>query len=341
MKNSLKKLLSTVVLSASLAGFTSQAADYEWTMQSSDQPGIFMFQMAEEYASWVKEMTDGRVEITVAPVNSVVPYSEVLDAVGANILQGEFDDPSYFSGKDPAFSLISNTVGAWSNPSEALKFFYYGGGMEIAQELYHEYNVHLVGVVMTGVESFVSSKEVRSVEELKGLKLRAPEGMVQKVFAAAGAAPVNLPGSEVYTSLEKGVIDAADFSLFSVNHSQGMHDIGKFPIYPGFHSLPVQAVAINKDIWDELPKDIQTILETGVRRLALDVMYQYEMQDFAAVKKAKEEGVTVVDWPAEERAKFRKIAIGQWDGVTEKSALAKKYADKVKEFLQSQGLVQE
>ncbi len=341
MKKSFKKLLSTAILSASIAGFASHAADYEWTMQSSDQPGIFMFQMAEEYAKWVKDMTDGRVEITVAPVNSVVPYSEVLDAVGANILQGEFDDPSYFSGKDAAFSLISNTVGAWSNPSEALKFFYYGGGMEIAQELYHEYNVHLVGVVMTGVESFVSSKEVRSVEDLKGLKLRAPEGMVQKVFAAAGAAPVNLPGSEVYTSLEKGVIDAADFSLFSVNHSQGMHDIGKFPIYPGFHSLPVQAVAVNKDIWDELPADIQAILETGVRRLALDVMYQYEMQDFAAVKKAKEEGVTVVDWPAEERAKFRKIAIDQWGSATEKSELAKKYADKVQEFLQSQGLVQE
>lgn len=103
----------------------------------------------------------------------------------------------------------------------------------------------------------------------------------------------------------------------------------------------MQAVAVNKDIWDELPADIQAILETGVRRLALDVMYQYEMQDFAAVKKAKEEGVTVVDWPAEERAKFRKIAIDQWGSATEKSELAKKYADKVQEFLQSQGLVQE
>ncbi len=341
MNNLFKKFLATAAISLSLTGVSMQAAEYEWTMQSSDQPGIFMFQMAEEYSQWVNEMTAGRVEITVAPVNSVVPYSEVLDAVGANILQGEFDDPSYFAGKDPAFGLIANTVGAWSNPSEALKFFYYGGGMDVAQELYAEYNVHLVGVVMTGVESFVSSKEVRSVDELKGLKLRAPEGMVQKVFDAAGAAPVNLPGSEVYTALEKGVIDAADFSLFSVNHSQGMHDVGKFPIYPGFHSLPVQAITLNKEIWDGLPKDIQTILETGVRRLALDVMYQYEMQDFAAVKKAKEEGITIVDWSADERAKFRKIAIGQWEGVTSQSELAKKYADKVQEFLSSQGLIQE
>lgn len=339
MKSLLIKTVKTALLATTLFSTSLLAAEYKWTMQSSDQPGIFMFKMAEEYSAWVKEMTAGRVEITVAPVNSVVPYSEVLDAVGSNILQGEFDDPSYFAGKDPAFGFIGNTVGAWSNPSEALKFFYYGGGLEIAQGLWEDYNVHLIGVLFTGVESFVSSKEIRTVESLKGLKLRAPEGMVQRVFAAAGASPVNLPGSEVYTSLEKGVIDAADFSLFSVNQSQGMHSIGKYPIYPGFHSLPVQAVTLNKDIWDKLPQDIKAVLETGVRRLALDVMYQYEMQDAVAVKKAKSEGVNIVDWSAEERAKFRKIAISQWSNVTDKSAVAKKFADALEKFLNEQGLL--
>ncbi|MBL0381977.1 MAG: hypothetical protein JKP90_20630 [Desulfofustis sp. PB-SRB1] len=87
--------------------------------------------------------------------------------------------------------------------------------------------------------------------------------MVQKVFAAAGAAPVNLPGSEVYTSLEKGVIDAADYTLFSVNQQQGMHKIGKYPVFPGFHSMPLQVVTINKDIWNELPESIQTMMETA------------------------------------------------------------------------------
>lgn len=341
MRKILTNAIKALVMTTAFASTASMAADYEWTFQSSDQPGIFMFQMAENYAEWVKEMSNGRIEITVAPVNSVVPYSEVLDAVGSDILQGEFDDPSYFAGKDPAFGFIGNTVGAWSHPSEAVKFFYYGGGLEIAQKLWDDYNVHLIGVVFPGVESFVSAKEVRTVEDLKGLKMRAPEGMVQRVFAAAGASPVNLPGSEVYTSLEKGVIDAADFSVFSVNQSQGMHDVGKNPIYPGFHSLPVQAVTVNKEIWDSLSPDLQAILETGVRRLALDVMYQYEMQDAVAVKKAKADGVNVVDWAPEERAKFRKIAIGQWDAVTNDSPVAKEFADKLEGFLKEQGLVNE
>lgn len=334
-----KALITTVTISSFLA--CAQAADYEWTMQSSDQPGIFMYQMEEEFSDWVKEMSQGRIEISVTPTNSVVPYSEVLDAVGANILQGQFDDPSYFTGKDAAFGFIGNSVGAWSSPYEALKFIYYGGGLETAQKLYEEYNVHLVGFVMTGVESFVSSKQLNGVDDLKGLKLRAPEGMVQKVFAAAGAAPVNLPGSEVYTALEKGVIDAADFSLFSVNQSQGMHDVGNYPVYPGFHSAPTLAITLNKDIWDDLPVDLQQILVTAVRRLSMEVAMRYEMQDVEAVAKAKIDGVHVTDWSAEERAKFRKIAVGQWESLTSQSPLAKEYADQISVFLESQGLIQE
>ncbi len=341
MKKYIKQLMACSVITASSLITAVQAAEYEWTMQSSDQPGIFMYQMAEEFSGWVNDMSDGRIEISVTPANSVVPYSEVLDAVGAGVLQGQFDDPSYFTGKDPAFGFIGNSVGAWSHPSEAIKYIYYGGGLEIAQKVYEEYNVHLIGFVMTGVEAFVSSKKLNGVEDLKGLKLRAPEGMVQKVFAAAGAAPVNLPGSEVYTALEKGVIDAADFSLFSVNQSQGMHKIGNHPVFPGFHSAPTLAVTLNKDIWDALPKDLQAVLNTAVRRLAMDVMYQYEMQDVAAVKEAKAQGIDVTDWSAIERAKFRSIAVKQWEELTSQSAFAKEYADQLYVFLKSQGLIAE
>jgi TRAP-type mannitol/chloroaromatic compound transport system substrate-binding protein len=335
----LKKALGCLVLSAALLCGNAQAKSYEWTFQSSDQPGIFMFQMAENYGKWLSEMSNGEIKLSVASVGSVVQYNETLDAVSSGILQGEFTDPSYFAGHDPAFGLIGNTVGAFGHPSEALKFLNYGGGKEIFQKLYDKYNVHLIGVVITGVEAFVSSKPLNGVDDLKGLKMRAPEGMVQKVFAAAGAAPVNLPGSEVYTSLEKGVIDAADYTLFSVNHKQGMHKIGKYPVFPGFHSMPLQVVTINKEIWDGLPKNIQTMMETAVWRLATEVFFQYEMQDLEAAAQARKEGIQITDWPLAERAKFRNIARAQWDSVTSQSAIAKEYADALVKFMQSQGLM--
>lgn len=335
----LKKVIGSIAVALALASNPVQAKNYEWTFQSSDQSGIFMFQMAENYSKWMNEMTDGQVKISVASTGSVVQYNETLDSVSAGILQGEFTDPSYFAGHDPAFGLIGNTVGAFGHPSEALKFINYGGGKEIFQKLYDKYNVHLIGVVITGVEAFVSSKPLNGVADLKGLKIRAPEGMVQKVFAAAGAAPVNLPGSEVYTSLEKGVIDAADYTLFSVNHKQGMHKIGKYPVFPGFHSMPLQVVTINKDIWDGLPKNIQTMMETGVWRLATEVFFQYEMQDLAAAAEARAEGIEISDWSLEERAKFRNIAQSQWESVTKQSPIAKEYADALVKFMKSQGLM--
>lgn len=335
----LKRVIGSIAVALALASNPVQAENYEWTFQSSDQPGIFMFQMAENYSKWMNEMTDGQVKISVASTGSVVQYNETLDSVSAGILQGEFTDPSYFAGHDPAFGLIGNTVGAFGHPSEALKFINYGGGKEIFQKLYDKYNVHLIGVVITGVEAFVSSKPLNGVEDLKGLKMRAPEGMVQKVFAAAGAAPVNLPGSEVYTSLEKGVIDAADYTLFSVNHKQGMHKIGKYPVFPGFHSMPLQVVTINKDIWDGLPKNIQTMMETAVWRLATEVYFQYEMQDLAAAAEARAEGIEISDWSLAERAKFRNIARSQWESVTKQSPIAKEYADALVKFMKSQGLM--
>ena len=308
----LKKIVGSAVLALALMSNPVMAkTSYNWTFQSSDQPGIFMYQMAEKYGKWMEEMSGGQVKLSVTSVGSVVQYNETLDSVGAGILQGEFTDPSYFAGHDPAFGLIGNTVGAFGHPSEALKFINYGGGKEIFQKLYDKYNVHLIGVVITGVEAFVSSKQLNGVDDLKGLKMRAPEGMVQKVFAAAGAAPVNLPGSEVYTSLEKGVIDAADYTLFSVNHKQGMHKIGKYPVFPGFHSMPLQVVTINKEIWDGLPKNIQAMMETAVWRLSTEVYYQYEMQDLAAAAAARAEGIEISDWSLEERAKFRNIARSQ------------------------------
>ncbi len=333
-----RKFIPVLIVLLALAT-PAMAAKYDWTFQSSDQPGIFMFQMAENYAKWVKEMSQGEINISVAPTGSVVQYNETLEAVSSSILQGEFTDPSYFAGLDPAFGLIGNTVGAFGHPSEALKFMYYGGGMQIFQKLYDKYNIHLIGVVVTGVEAFVSTKPLHGVADLKGLKMRAPEGMVQKVFAAAGAAPVNLPGSEVYTSLEKGVIDAADYTLFSVNHKQGMHKIARYPVFPGFHSMPLQVVTMNKDIWDSLPQYLKTMLETGVYRLASEVYYQYEMQDLEAAAKARAEGIEISDWSLQERAKFRNIARNQWKSVTEKSPIAKEYVDALVKFMKAQGLM--
>ena len=328
-----KKLLAVLAMVTMLAG-TSFAAEYNWTLQTSGAAGDDVTRFLEQFAQWVKEDTNGRIEIAIMPADSVVKYTETLDAVGANIIQMESTDPSYFAGKDPAFSLIGNMVGAWSDPSQLFDMMENGGGFEIFDGLLNQYNVKLVGVACTGVEAFVSKKPIRSVADLKGIKLRAPQGMVNNVFTAVGATPVNLPGSEVYTSLEKGVIDASDYTVFATNQAQGMNDIARFPIYPGFHSMPTMQVTLNLDVWKSLPADLQKILMDDVKRYRDYMIEEHHKLDIAAVEEAKAKGIEVISWPDSEVAKFREIAKTQWPKWS-KSPTAKVWADAVAKYWES------
>jgi TRAP-type mannitol/chloroaromatic compound transport system substrate-binding protein len=339
MKPLLKKIAASLVATIAFAA-PSVAQDYSLRFQSSDPSGNPNFQLQQEWADRVKEVTGGRVTIEMLAVNSIVAHTETQDAVASGIIDGHITDMSYFTGKDAAFGLIANPVGAWSAPSEMLRFVEYGGGKELINEIMEPYGLHFIGATTPGLEAFISKVPLNGVADLKGLKMRAPEGLVQQVFAAAGAAPVNLPGSEVFTSLDKGVIDAADYTVFSTNQSQGMHDIAKHPVYPGFHSMPLVEVSINKVVWDGMPADIKAILEMSVRDFAIDMTSQLAMKDLKAVAEArKNPDVTIHNWSAEERAKFRTIAVGQWTDIASRSKNAQKAYDVLTNYLRDQGML--
>ena len=319
---------------------TAFAADFNFKFQSSDPAGNPNFVLQQGWAASVKDKTGGRVEIELLPVESIVAHNETQDAIAAGILDGHITDTSYFAGKDPAFGLIANPVGAWSAPQQMFDFMSKGGGNQLMNELVEPYGLHFIGATTPGLEAFVSRVPLDSVADLKGLKMRAPEGLVQQVFAAAGAVPVNLPGSEVFTSLDKHVIDAADYSVFSTNQSQGLHDVAPHPVYPGFHSMPLVEISMNKDKWDALPDDVKTQLEESVSEFALVQVNALAEKDEAAVAEAKAGGkITIHDWSADERAKFRTIATGEWAKVAERSDNAKKVYDVLTTYLKDNGMM--
>ncbi|MFD1342437.1 TRAP transporter substrate-binding protein [Litorisediminicola beolgyonensis] len=334
------KLRLAALAVAGLVSSTAMAQDYTFRFQSSDPAGNPNFQLQQQWAEMVSEKTDGAVKVELLPVESIVAHNETQDAIAAGILDGHITDTSYFSGKDPAFGLIANPVGAWSAPEEMFTFMREGGGNELMNELVEPYGLHFIGATTPGLEAFVSAVPLEGVDDLKGLKMRAPEGLVQQVFAAAGAAPVNLPGSEVFTSLDKKVIEAADYTVFSTNHAQGMHDVAPHPVYPGFHSMPLVEISMNKAKWDSLPADLQDTLTTSVEEFAEMQVAALREADMKAVEEAKAAGdITVHDWSAEERAKFRAIAQGEWGKVAERSDNAKKVYDTLSEYLKSAGLL--
>ncbi|SDL18262.1 TRAP-type mannitol/chloroaromatic compound transport system, substrate-binding protein [Aliiruegeria lutimaris] len=284
-------------------------------------------------------MTDGKVSVEMLPVGTIVDYKETLEAVGAGLLDGHICDSSYWAGKDPAFGLIANPVGAWSDPAQMIDFVENGGGKELMRELEAPYCVHFIGVSTPGLEAFVSKVPLDGVDDLKGLKMRSPEGPIANVFRAAGAAPVNLPASEVYTALDKGVIDAADYSVFSVNQEVGMNEVAPHPVYPGFHSLPLVEISMNQAKWDALPEDIQQAFYDSIKVFQEDQVGGLKERDLAAIETAKAEGITVHDWPADERAKFRAIAKEEWKSLAEGSPMAQKVYDTLTAYLTENGLL--
>jgi TRAP-type mannitol/chloroaromatic compound transport system substrate-binding protein len=339
IENFLKRLAGAGLGFALMTG-AALAADYQWTFQTSETAGEPTFKYKQEWAQNIATMSNGRIKIEILPTGAVVPHNQTLDAVGSGILQGHLTDPSYFSGINPAFSMLGNLVGAWSDPLQFLEYMKVGGGEQLYNELVEPYGLHLIGAAATGLESLPSKKPLRTVADMKGLKIRAPEGMVYDIFAKAGAAPVNLPGSEVYTSLEKGVIDAADYTVFATNQAQGLHKFAKFPSYPGFHSLPMVDVSINKKIWDGLPPDLKAILVTATDKLAYDLVFRLKKLDLAAVAEAKKDPtIEIIDMAPEERRKFRQIAQQEWQNWAKRNAMTEKIYTSVTTFLAERNLL--
>ena len=331
--------LALVAISASAVTIPARAADTEWTFQAATSTGEIAFQIMQDFTDGIETLTGGRLKVRLLPVGAVVQYSETLDAVGAGLLDGHITATVYFSGKDPAFALLGDLIAAYDHPDQMLMFLHKGGGDQLLADLHAGYGVHYIGGATTGKEAFVSKIPLRGVDDFRGVKLRAPEGMAQDIFQRIGAAPVNLPASEVFTALERGVVDAADWATFSMNHQLGFHRIARYPIYPGIHSMPVIEVSVNQARWDALAPDVQAILEVAVRDFARDMTRRLELQDLADVAADRGAGVEIVDWPASERQKLRNIAIEVWRDWAKRSPGAERAYQAQIKFLRTIGLL--
>lgn len=336
----LKSMFAASVAVAALTSAAHAQDSYDLQFQSSDNSGTAAFEVQQAWAEHVGEMSDGRITVEMLPVGSIVEYNETLDAVGAGILDGHITDSSYFTGKDAAFALIGNPVGAYSSAEELRAFFNDGGGTELYNEILNPYGVQFIGPAAQTAESIPSAVPIDSVEDFEGVKMRAPEGMVQSAFAAAGASPVNLPQSEVFTSLDKGVISAADATTLATNHSMGLHDVAKHPIWPGFHSLPLNEVSITKSTWDQMSEEDRQILTDSVVWYADELAERISARDEEVAEELRAQGdVTIHSWGEEEKREFRQIAQEQWADYAERSESAQRVYDALTSYLTEQGLL--
>jgi TRAP-type mannitol/chloroaromatic compound transport system substrate-binding protein len=330
--------LGAVVAAAVLGlGASAGAAEYEWKWQSYWQPNTVNQKAFERFAANVNERSGGRIEIETLPVDAVVPQSEILDAIGANILQGSNGGTGYYVGKDPAFALLADFNAGYESPEQLTAWFYEGGGNELARELYAQYGAYFIGPALWGAESIPSKKPLRSVEDFQGLKMRAPEGMGAAIWRKLGVGVSTLPGTEVYTALERGNIEATDWGTLGMNDELGYGDIAPYAIYPGIHSMPANDIAINLEIWNGLPDDLKQVLQEAAIAFNEDsIRSNRELDESFAAKRDPE---TLLEWGPEERRELREVAHEVWEEWSEQSEMAKRIYESHIAFMEKNGLL--
>lgn len=292
----------------------------------------------EDFCKRVAAATGGRLEIQPFAAGSVIGAFETLDAVGAGVLDAQSTAPVYWSGKDAGFSVIGDLNFAYQHPWQAEAWYYHRGGLEMLREAYAKYNVYPVGVSWWGQEALVSKKPIRSTDDFKGVKIRTPQGMFAEIMTKYGASVVVVPGGEVYSALDKGVVDVADWATESMNFRMGFFEVAKTSIRIG-HSMPVQEFAVNAAKWKALPDDLKGIVSSCVREWTWDQIQRVAVEDTQAVANIRGKGGTAGTMPDAEIVKMRTLAQKTWDEWSRKTPLAKKAYDSQTEWLKSLGLL--
>ena len=261
----------------------------------------------------VQTMSDGEISIEMFYSSSVVATVETFDAAINGILDCDATGGAYQTGKNPAFQFVGDIMGGYDTPWQQYSWLYYGGGYDAAQELYNAQGMQLIGWSIYGQESLSSSKPIAGFEDVKGWKFRSPPGMETEIFQELGASPIVMDFTEIFTALETGIIDGADASGLANNVGLGLYDIVKHATYPGFHSMPSDHLACNKDVWDGLSESQRRIIDTAWQKLSFQVALSNEKANAEAAAKLIAEGVTLYDWSEEDRREFRRAAQVAWE----------------------------
>ena len=290
---------------------SSQAKQkFTWSLVTTwpkNYPGLGM--APERFAKLVEEMSEGYLKIKVFGAGELVPAMGVFDAVSNGSAEMGHGGAYYWKGKIPAaqffagvpFGLTADEINAWVNR---------GGGLELWQELYEPFNLLPFPGGNTGTQMFGwFNKEINSLEDIKGLKMRIP-GIGGEVFQRAGGVPVNIPGGELYTALQTGTIDATEWVGPYNDLAFGFHQIADYYYYPGWHEPgSMLEFMVNLDAWNKLPETLKVIVKTAAQAVNQDLLDEYTAMNNRALQELiNKHGVNLLPLPEEVVREFKNIS---------------------------------
>lgn len=309
---------------------------FEWKLVTSwpkNFPGLGM--APERFATMVNEMSDGRLKVKVYGAGELVPALEVFDAVSNGTADMGHSGAYYWKGKEPAAQFFA-AVPFGLNAQEISSWIHYGGGQALWEELYKPFNIKPLAGGSTGVQmAGWFNKEINSLDDIKGLKMRIP-GMGGEVFKRLGGVPVTLPGGEIFTALQTGAIDATEWVGPYNDMAFGLYKAASYYYYPGWHEPGTMLeFTINLDAWNKLPVDLQAIVKGAAMATNQSVIDEYTARNNAALSQlVNEHGVKLRRLPDDILVELKKTADEVTAEVAESSDVARRVYESFSTFRQ-------
>ena len=307
---------------------------YEWKMVTTWPPNLPVLQTgAERFAKRVEEATGGQLKIQVFAGGELVPPLGVFDAVSEGTVECGSGASYYWAGKVPAAQWFA-AVPFGFNPQGINAWFYSGGGLELWEEVYAPFNVIPRPQGNTGVQmGGWFRKDMNTIDDYKGLKMRIP-GLGGKVISKAGGTVVLLPGGEIFTSLERGVIDATEWVGPMHDLRMGFFKAAKNYYYPGWHEPGTcLEVMFNKKAFESLPVELQQTIDAVAAETNMWSLSEFEAGNGAALQKLiSEHNVNLVRFPEELLADLRALAKETLEEEADKDPMSRKVHEAFKKF---------
>jgi TRAP-type mannitol/chloroaromatic compound transport system substrate-binding protein len=333
MSRSLLKLgiLGVFALSFTALSLTAASAQEKirWKMQSAWASSLpHLGASGVRFSRDIERMSGGKFEVKFFEPGALIPPLECFDAVSRGSIESCWTTPGYHTGKYPALAFFT-TVPFGPGFGEFVAWKWFGGGNKLREEIYAKHDLVAVDCLCIGPEtSGWFRKEIKSVDELKGLKMRF-FGLGAQVMQKLGVSTQLLAAADIYPALERGVIDATEFSMPMMDIKLGFHQVAKFNYFPGWHQqVSCSEFLMNKKAWEALPDQYKAMIEVAGQAQVAYTYAETEAMQFDAMAEMRDKNkVQVKRWDDKVLAAFEKAWLEVIAEESAKDAVFKKVAD--------------
>lgn len=329
-------LASGTAVATGLAAPAIAQGKIEWRMQMTWAKNSPLLATGPEIvADFISKASGGRMSVKLYAAGEIVPPFQVLDAVADGTLEMGHGYPAYWAGKLPAMQFFTPMPFGFTT-QEQNAWFSYGGGQELADEVYGKLGVKFFPSGNTSVQAAGwFNKELNSIEDYKGLKVRSG-GLGAKVLTEVGATPVQMPLGEVPQGLQSGAIDGADFVGPMNDMAFGLHKVAKYYYWPGWmEPCGVLDCMINPAAWDKLPDDLKEIVRGANVMANQIVLNEFVAKNGQALAQMRSEGVDVRTLNDDILKKLAEVSAGVVQTVADSDPLATKVYASIQDFMKT------